>query len=83
MKLLEEFSELNLQISQREDKHFIANLVIQPTLLQRIAEAQKSDPELMEMMKIEELRIKNGLRLANDGLIKVGDRICVPQVDDI
>jgi len=82
-KLLEEFSELDLQISQREDKHFLANLVVQPTLLQRIAEAQKSDLELIEMMKTEELRIKNRLRLADDGLIKIGDRICVPQVDDI
>jgi len=77
-KLLEEFSELNLQISQREDKHFLANLVVQPTLLHRIGEAQKSDPELRKIMATEEKRIKIGLRLTNDGLIKIGDRICVP-----
>ena len=82
-KMLEEFSELNLQISQRGERHFLANVVVQPTLLQRIGEAQKSDSELMEMMKTEELRIKHELRLANDGLIKIRDRVCVPQVADI
>ena len=82
-KLLEEFSELNIQISQRGEKHFLGNLVVQPTLLHRIKEAQSSDPVLRKMMENEEKRIQIGLRVANDGLIKIGERVCVPQDEAI
>ena len=78
-KLLEEFQDQNLQIVQQSLRHMVASLVVQPTLLQRIGEAQQKDSRLMKLMEDEEKRTKVGLRVANDGLIKLGEWICVPR----
>jgi len=78
-KLLEEFRDQNLQIVQQNPRQMVASLVVQPTLLQRIGEAQKKDSRLMKLMEDEEKRTKLGLRVASDGLIKLGGRVCVPR----
>ena len=77
-RLLEEFSEQGARIAQRGVGHLVASLIIQPTLLQRIKEAQGRDLRLKRLMEDEEKRERVGLRLAGDGLIKMGDRVCVP-----
>ena len=76
-RLLEEFGDQNLQISQQRPRHMVASLVIQPILLQRIGEAQKRDSRLVKLIGDEEKRTKVGLQVADDGLIKLGERVCV------
>ncbi|GKV07057.1 hypothetical protein SLEP1_g18864 [Rubroshorea leprosula] len=49
-----------------------------PTLLLRIKEAQQKDSRLMELMKDNEKSLKMGLHISDDGVIRLGDRICVP-----
>ena len=82
-RLLEEFSEHGAIIAQRGVGHLVASIIVQPTLLQRIQEAQGRDPDLKRWMEDEGKRARVGLRLAGDGLIKMGDRICVPRDDEI
>ena len=57
-KLLEEFQDQNLQIVRQSPKYMVASLVIQPTILQKIGEAQKKDYRLMRMVEDEEMRKK-------------------------
>ena len=64
---------------QQSSGHLVASLVVLSTLLQRIKEAQSKDLRLMKLMEDEEKRTRVGLRVANDGLVKLGDRICVPR----
>ena len=78
-KLLEEFQDQNLQIVRQSPKSMVVSLVIQPTILQKIDKAQKKDYRLMRIIEDEEKRTKVGLRVANDGLIKLEERVCVPR----
>ena len=82
-KLLEEFRAHDLLILHKGSGHLVASLVVQSTLLQKIKEAQSKDLGLRKLMEDEEKSARVGLRVANDGLVKLGGRVCVPKDAEI
>ncbi|GKU88786.1 hypothetical protein SLEP1_g3007 [Rubroshorea leprosula] len=77
-KLLEEFQNLNVRFLPPMSDVLVSSLMVQPTLLSKIKEAQQKDSRLMEWMKDSGKSSKMGLHISDDGIIRLGDRICVP-----
>ncbi|GKV05622.1 hypothetical protein SLEP1_g17609 [Rubroshorea leprosula] len=77
-KLLEEFKNLNVRFLPPKSDVLVSSLMVQPTLLSKIKEAQQKDSRLMEWMKDNGKSSKMGLHISDDGIIRLGDRICVP-----
>ncbi|GKV45643.1 hypothetical protein SLEP1_g52705 [Rubroshorea leprosula] len=77
-KLLEEFKNLNVRFLPPKSDVLVSSLMVQPTLLSKIKEAQQKDSRLMEWMKDSGKSFKMGLYISDDGIIRLGDRICVP-----
>ncbi|GKV43664.1 hypothetical protein SLEP1_g50928 [Rubroshorea leprosula] len=78
LKLLEEFKNLNVRFLPPKSNVLVSSLIVQPTLLSKIKEAQQKDSKLMEWMKDSGESSKMGLHILDDGIIRLGDRICVP-----
>ncbi|GKV38840.1 hypothetical protein SLEP1_g46705 [Rubroshorea leprosula] len=76
-KLLEEFKNLNVRFLPPKVDVLVSSLMVQPTLLSKIKEAQQKDSRLMEWMKDSGKSSKMGLHISDDGTIRLGDRICV------
>ncbi|GKV48019.1 hypothetical protein SLEP1_g54860 [Rubroshorea leprosula] len=77
-KLLEEFKDLNVRFLPPKSDVLGSSLMVQLTLLARIKEAQQKDSRLMELMKDNEKSSKMDLHISDDGIIRLGDKICVP-----
>jgi hypothetical protein len=75
-ELCEQFKELRLEIVP---EGFLASLEVQPTLMDRIKEAQKIDKEIGEIKgKMLEGKAK-GFREDEQGIVWFEKRVCVPQ----
>ncbi|GKV46430.1 hypothetical protein SLEP1_g53414 [Rubroshorea leprosula] len=77
-KLLEEFKNLNVRFLPPKSDVLVSSLMVQPTLLSKIKEAQQKDSKLLEWMKDSGKSSKMGLHISDDGIIRLGDRIWVP-----
>ncbi|KAK1649215.1 hypothetical protein QYE76_067020 [Lolium multiflorum] len=75
-ELCEQFKDLRLEVAP---KGYLASLEVQPTLMDRIREAQKLDKEIEEIkVNMSEGRAK-GFHADEQGTIWFEKRICVPQ----
>ncbi|XP_071674479.1 uncharacterized protein [Lolium perenne] len=75
-ELCEQFKDLRLEVVP---KGYLASLEVQPTLMDRIREAQKLDKEIKEIkVTMSEGRAK-GFHADEQGTIWFEKRICVPQ----
>ncbi|KAK1669403.1 hypothetical protein QYE76_057562 [Lolium multiflorum] len=75
-ELCEQFKDLRLEVVP---KGYLASLEVQPTLMDRIREAQKLDKEIEEIkVNMSEGRAK-GFHADEQGTIWFEKRICVPQ----
>ncbi|GKV32449.1 hypothetical protein SLEP1_g41058 [Rubroshorea leprosula] len=82
-KLLEEFKDLNVKFVPPKFDVLVSSLMVQPTLLSNIKEAQQKDSRLMEWMKDSGKSFETGLHISDDGIIRLGDRICVPYDEEL
>ncbi|XP_071680187.1 uncharacterized protein [Lolium perenne] len=75
-ELCEQFKDLRLEVVP---KGYLASLEVQPTLMDRIREAQKLDKEIEEIkVNMSEGRVK-GFHADEQGTIWFEKRICIPQ----
>ena len=56
----------------------LANITLESTLLERIREAQKTDPELEELRAKVSAGKANDFKISESGMLRFGGRICVP-----
>ncbi|KAM0911004.1 hypothetical protein ACQ4PT_013787 [Festuca glaucescens] len=75
-ELCEQFKDLRLEIVP---KGYLASLEVQPTLMDRIREAQKLDKEIEEIKVIMSEGRAKGFHADEQGTIWFEKRICVPQ----
>jgi len=52
---------------------------IQPTLLEKIKEAQSGDLKLREFREQVEARLRTDMQIHADGMLRFGNRICMPK----
>ena len=81
--LLDEFRKLNLEVLTDDVEARIASLKLQPTLLDRIKEAQKDDPESEELLKLIKYSKKTQLWQDDQGVIRFDTRIWVPDSEGL
>src|SRR3954467_2267878 len=82
--LCEAFRDLSLEVVP---EGFVASLVVQPLLMDRIREAQKGDKGIVEITKTLKEALTEGkateFREDEQGTIWFGKRICVPEDADL
>ncbi|XVE79221.1 hypothetical protein DITRI_Ditri14bG0040300 [Diplodiscus trichospermus] len=62
---------------------FVVVLLVQPNLIQRIQEAQLQDARIQAIKGEVESGLKPDFRIRDDGSLRFGDRICVPDSDEL
>ena len=77
-KLLEDMRRLAIEVSVEEVQVRLASLQLQPSLLDRIKEAQKEDPERESLLRIIADKEKTELCQDENGVIRYGTRLWVP-----
>jgi hypothetical protein len=73
--LCEQFKDLRLEIVL---EGFLATLEVQPTLMDKIEEAQKLDKEIDEIKSNMSTRKAKGFREDEHGIVWFEKRVCVP-----
>jgi uncharacterized Zn finger protein len=79
-ELCEQFKELRLEIVPEE---FLASLEVQPTLMDKIKEAQKLDKEIEEIKSNMAKGKAKGFHEDDQGIVRFEKRVCVPQDPEI
>jgi len=57
----------------------INGYAVQPTLLEKIREAQSGDLKLQEFREQVEAGLRSDMQIHADGTLRFGNRICVPK----
>ncbi|XP_039121058.1 uncharacterized protein LOC120257840 [Dioscorea cayenensis subsp. rotundata] len=81
--ILEEIRRMELQIVLPSASASLANMMLRPTLLERIKIAQEKDDYLQKIRQEAKDGSQGQFRIHEDGLIRFGDRICVPNALDL
>ncbi|WRX20683.1 Reverse transcriptase domain - like 10 [Theobroma cacao] len=81
--ILLEMKSLGIQLINGEDGTLLASFLVRPSLLNQIKELQKSDDEFKQ--EVQKLRDggTNEFRLGDDGILMLGNRVCVPKDDQL
>ena len=62
----------------------LASFVVRPSLVDQIRRRQMQDEKLViEIQKIMNGEVSKGFSIAQDGMLTLRGRICVPDVDDL
>ena len=78
-ELYREMQSLGLEIcSRHEVGQYLGAMTIQPTLFDRIIEAQLEDPEIVELIHRVEKNETDAFELGERGELRMNGRLCVP-----
>ncbi|XP_073111543.1 uncharacterized protein [Elaeis guineensis] len=72
-----------IEIRLHDPQVQLANLVLQPTLIERIKVAQKEDSELQEVLEAVESGIQTEFWTHEDGSLRFDNRLCVLKVSGL
>ncbi|GKV48698.1 hypothetical protein SLEP1_g55501 [Rubroshorea leprosula] len=83
--ILEDLIKMDVRVYRQDLDALLASLQVQPTLIEKIKTAQFDDPFLQQMrQKVESNDPKlESFRIHEDGSIRHGDRICVPNDSEL
>ncbi|XP_028099027.1 uncharacterized protein LOC114298613 [Camellia sinensis] len=76
--ILEDLQRLNIEIRWHTHGVQLANLRVQPTLINRIKDAQGRDPQLQKLKAEMEIGLQMEFCMHKDGTLRFGERLCVP-----
>jgi hypothetical protein len=77
-RILEDLRKLRIEVRLHEPGAQLANLRVQPTLVERIKVAQAGDPHLQKMKLMVESSAPSEFCIHEDGSLRFGNRLCVP-----
>ena len=77
--ILAELRRLDVEVLTENVQTKLASLQLQPSLLERIKEAQKDDPERVTLLKTIECSEKSELQADEQGVVRYGTRLWVPR----
>ena len=69
---------MGIEIVMGESQVFMASLTIQPTLIEKIKSSQVDDAQIVKIIKEVQEGKKPGFNVSNDGVLRFGNRLCVP-----
>ena len=76
--ILEDLRRLEIEIWWYKQGMQLANLRVQPTLIARMEVAQGDDPQFQKIKDEVEAGSQTEFRIHEDGTLRFGDRLCVP-----
>ena len=82
-EILEDLRRLDVELVVGDVEKRLASLRLQPTLQSRILDAQKSSGARAEVMKVIQFSKSTELNVDEDGTIRYGKRLWVPDEDDL
>ena len=80
---MEDLRSLQVHLKVLASGALIANFRIQPDLVGRIMALQKNDLQLLQLLEKVKKSAKFDFILSNEGRLRVGTRLCVPNYGDI
>ncbi|RVW78911.1 Transposon Ty3-G Gag-Pol polyprotein [Vitis vinifera] len=82
-RLLEDLRSLQVHIRVLDSGALVANFRVQPDLVGRIKTLQKNDMQLVQLMEEVQRGSKSDFILSDDGILRFGTRLCVPNDGDL
>ena len=76
--ILEDLRKLNIEIRWHNHGAQLANLRVQPTLINRIKDAQGRDPQLQKLKAEMEIGLQMEFCMHKNGTLRFGGRLCLP-----
>ena len=76
----QEFAKLNLMVVTEGS---VSNLEIQPTLIEKIKEAQRGHPSIEGIKRKASLGRASKFVIDEQGILWYGGRLCVPNIEDL
>ena len=80
---LEENFDLKALRKEQDSIILMASIQVQSDLIQQIKEGQLRDPRLIYLRNKVEKELKPQFQVSKDGLLRFGERVCVPNELDI
>ena len=81
--ILEELRKMRIEVRFHEVEAHLANLRVQPTLIERIKIAQSNDPQLQKIRDLINLGSQFEFWIHKDGSLRFGNRLFVPNDPDL
>ena len=76
----QEFAKLNCMVVTEGS---VSNLEIQPTLIEKVKEAQHGHPSIEGIKRKVSLGKASEFVIDDNGILWYGDRLCVPNIEDL
>ena len=81
--ILEDLRKMRIEVRFHEVEAHLANLRVQPTLIERIKIAQSNDPQLQKIRDLINLGSQSKFCIHEDGSLRFGNQLCVPNDPDL
>ncbi|KAJ3673166.1 hypothetical protein LUZ60_006540 [Juncus effusus] len=81
--VLDELRKMDIELVLPGDKAILASLIFRPTLLDEIRVAQDNDPGFVKIKEMMEEGKYREFRCDSEGVLRVGDGLCVPNISEI
>ena len=81
--ILEDLRKIRIEVQFHEAEAHLANLRVQPTLIERIKIAQSNDPQLLKIRDLINPSSQSEFCIHEDGSLRFGNRLCVPNDPDL
>src|SRR5262249_60888981 len=82
-ELIKEFERLSIEFVGEDVEMEIANLVLEPTLIDRIKEAQRYDEAIQKIKKEMQVGKYTDFTVDEDDVVRMQGRLCVPNDNDL
>ena len=69
---------MRIEIVMGDSQVFMACLTIQPTLIEKIKSSQVDDAQIVKIIEEVQEGKRPGFNVSNDGVLRFGNRLCVP-----
>jgi hypothetical protein len=77
-EIINDLERMGIEIVMGHSVAYLASLSIQPTLIERIKLSQSGDSQLVKIMDEVRSGKKPMFNISDDGVLKFGNRLCVP-----
>ena len=78
-----ELRSLGVRLELTDSGALLATFQVCPVVIERIRELQIQDPQIVKLRGEVESGQRGGLSLREDGIVVMGQRLCVPDVGDV
>ena len=83
LPLLVDLRALGVLLEVEDSKALLATFHVRPLLVDQILVGQSQDPQMIKLKKVIEKGKKAEFQIRYDGMIVKGQRMCVPEYDEL